>query len=694
MSSSAAKPKKSTTCKPLAKTVSKTTNGKTSLDTFAGERRVIVDRVQPSVDQGMFPIKRVVGDKVVVEADVFADGHDRIMVVLKYRKRGERTWKEKPMEFMMNDRWLAEFTPTEPGFYEYAVSGWIDHFGTWLSGLRKKAESGIDVSIDLLIGADLIEAVAQRTEGSEDSRILRSWVETLRNRDFKEDDRVAMALGQMVIKMMNRYPDRSRETGGDTIYPLLAERERARCGAWYEFFPRSWSGEPGRHGTFEDCERILPEIARMGFNIIYLPPIHPIGRTKRKGRNNSLVCGPDDVGSPWAIGSEHGGHKAVASELGGLEQFKHFLWSASKCGLEVAIDIAFQCSPDHPYVKKHPEWFTWRSDGTVQYAENPPKKYEDVLPFNFETETWPALWEELKSVFMFWIEQGVKIFRVDNPHTKPMDFWRWCIMEIKQEHPDTIFLAEAFTRPKIKYRLAKAGFTQGYTYFAWRNSREELMDYVTELTTTQVKEIFWPNFWPNTPDILTEVLQYGGRQAHIIRLVLAATLSSNYGIYGPAFELCLQEPFPDKEEYNHNEKYELKNWNWDAPGNLKDIIALINKIRRENPALQRTNNISFVETDNPQLLAYLKSTPDYSNNVLVVVNLDPYNGHAGWLTFPLHMIEMYDDRPFLVNDMLQEANYMWQGARNYIQLEQEALPAHIFRVFRKQRRESDFDYWL
>jgi starch synthase (maltosyl-transferring) len=439
---------------------------------------------------------------------------------------------------------------------------------------------------------------------------------------------------------------------------------------------------------------LLPEIARLGFDVIYLPPIHPIGTTKRKGKNNSPVAEAGDVGSPWAIGSEHGGHKAVAPELGTLEDFERFVSRARDNGLEVAIDIAFQASPDHPYVKEHPEWFRWRPDGTVQYAENPPKKYQDVLPFHFETEDWPALWEELKSVVLFWIERGVRVFRVDNPHTKPIRFWEWLIAEIKRDYPDVIFLSEAFTRPKVMRRLAKAGFTQSYTYFTWRNTKQEIIDYLTELTGTESREFFRPNFWPNTPDILSEFLQYGGRPAFIMRLILAATLSSNYGVYGAAYELCANEAVPGKEEYLNSEKYELKRWEPNQPGNLRNLIARVNRIRRENPALQTTWNLKFYETDNEHILFYGKATDDHSNLLLIAVNLDPFHPHSGYVQTPLAEFGIDPKQPYLAHDLLSDDKYIWQGARNFVSLDPQSMPAHIFRIHRRMRREADFDYFM
>jgi starch synthase (maltosyl-transferring) len=493
---------------------------------------------------------------------------------------------------------------------------------------------------------------------------------------------------------MNQYPDKKFAVSHPKELHAWVDRGKALFSTWYELFPRSCSKDPNRHGTFEDCERLLPEIATMGFDILYLPPLHPIGRVNRKGRNNVLENNPDDVGSPWAIGSKEGGHKAVHPQLGALGDFERLIVKAKDHGIEVAMDLAFQCSPDHPYMKEHPEWFRWRPDGTVQFAENPPKRYEDIIPLNFETEKWQELWEELKSIVLFWIEKGVRIFRVDNPHTKPFSFWEWLIKEIKEKYPDVIFLSEAFTRPTVMYRLAKLGFTQSYTYFSWRNTKRELMEYLTELSKTEGREYFRPNFWPNTPDILPEYLQYGGRPAFMIRLVLAATLSSSYGIYGPAFELCINEALSGKEEYLHSEKYEIKHWDRESPGHLRDFIARVNRIRKENVALQTTWNLRFYEVDNDALLFYGKATHDLSNIILMVVNLDPFHTQNGWVRVPIEELGLDAHQPYLVHDLLSDDKYIWQGETNYVELNPQVLPANIFRVRKRLKRETDFDYFV
>jgi starch synthase (maltosyl-transferring) len=657
-----------------------------------GRNRVVIENVKPEIDAGRFPIKRVVGEKVVVLADIFADGHDSVAARLLFKKQSDTGWRGVPMKFLENDRWQGQFTVEELGIYLYTLMGWVDHFQTWRKDIKKKFDASQDIKVDLLIGVALIEATAQRASG-EDAKALMEFAETIKNEN-DDAEALAVALSRELLALMEKYPDNKFATRYEKELAVTVDRERALFSTWYECFPRSCSPTPGKHGTFKDCEALLPEIARMGFDILYLPPIHPIGKTNRKGKNNSPEARPDDIGSPWAIGSEEGGHKAIHSQLGTIEDFRYLVRKAKEHGLEIALDLAYQCTPDHPYVKAHPEWFKKRPDGTTQYAENPPKKYQDIFPLNFETEDWEALWEELKSVVLYWIEQGVRIFRVDNPHTKAFPFWEWAIREIKRDYPEVIFLSEAFTRPKVMYRLAKIGFTQSYTYFTWRNTKWEFMQYLTELTQTEVREFFRPNFWPNTPDILPEHLQYGGRPAFMMRLVLAATLSSSYGIYGPAFELCVSEAMPGKEEYLNSEKYELKHWDWNQPGNLRDFIARVNTIRKENPALQTTWNLKFYEADNDNLLFYGKATEDLSNIILVVVNLEPFHTHAGWLKVPIWEFGIAPNQAYLVHDLLSDDKYIWQGERNYVTLNPKILPAQVFRLRRRLKREGDFDYYM
>jgi len=478
-------------------------------------------------------------------------------------------------------------------------------------------------------------------------------------------------------------------------YPLVVDPERARFSAWYELFPRSASSTPGAHGTFHDVEARLPYVAELGFDVLYFPPIHPIGREKRKGKNNSLAPSAEDVGSPWAIGAAEGGHKSLHPELGTLEDFRRLVARAREFGIEIALDIAFQCAPDHPYVKEHPEWFRWRPDGTVQYAENPPKKYQDIYPFNFETDDWRALWEELASVFEFWMAEGVRIFRVDNPHTKPFAFWEWAIARLKRQHPEAIFLAEAFTRPKVMHRLAKLGYTQSYTYFAWRNTKWELTEYFTELARGPGREYFRPNVWPNTPDILTEHLQFGGRPAFMARLVLAATLAASYGIYGPAFELLESKPRdPGGEEYLDSEKYQIRAWDLAREDSLRGFIARVNEARRDNPALQSDASLAFFPVDNEHIICYAKATPDLENVVVTVVNVDPYHTQSGWVELDLAALGVDERSPYQMHELLTGARYLWHGARNFVSLDVTRSPAQIFRLRRKVRTERDFDYFL
>ena len=658
-----------------------------------GRRRVVIESVTPEVDGGRFPAKRVVGDLVRVEADVFADGHDAILAALLYRHESASQWQEVPMQPMVNDRWFGEFRVSQLGRYHYTILGWVDHFETWRRDLLKRIDAGNDTNIDYLIGAELVEAAALRAREPE-AEWLRQRADLLRSTQDRAQQR-SWASDPVLHETMHRYPDRSLASRFERELVLVVDPVRARFSSWYEFFPRSASLEPGRHGTFADCEARLPYIAGMGFDVVYLPPIHPIGKTFRKGKNNATTAEPDDVGSPWAIGSEEGGHKAVNPRLGTLEDFRRFVKRAADFGMQVALDIAFQVSPDHPYAKEHQEWFRKRPDGTIQYAENPPKKYQDIYPFDFETPAWRELWQELKSIFDFWIEQGVRIFRVDNPHTKPFPFWEWVIGEIKSKHPDVLFLSEAFTRPKIMYRLAKLGFSQSYTYFPWRNTKYELTSYLTELTQTPVREFFRANQWPNTPDILTEFLQLGTRSVFMIRLLLAATLGANYGIYGPAFELMESRPLRrGSEEYLDSEKYQIRSWDWERPGCLADFIGLINRIRRENPALQTDRTLRFHPVDNDQLICYSKESEDGSNLLLMVVNLDPHYRQSGFVDLPLDQLKIDESRPYELSDLLTGARYMWSGRRNYVELNPASLPGHIFLLRRHLRAETDFEYFL
>jgi starch synthase (maltosyl-transferring) len=661
-----------------------------------GRNRVIIEGVTPEIDCGRFPIKRIIGDEVVVEANILTDGHDAISAALLYRSRNDPKWTEVPMVAKGNDRWQASFKVQELGRYCYTVQGWVDHFKTWARDLAKRVNAGQNVAVDLQIGAKMVEEAglqpAEQSASRTDAKWLETYAETL---NTGGDEAARHALSPELARLMAAHASRGYVTTYEKELEVVVDRERARFGAWYELFPRSCASEPGKHGTFKDVEARLPYVASMGFDILYMPPIHPIGTSFRKGKNNTTVIEEGDPGSPWAIGSAEGGHKSIHAELGTLEDFRHLLETAKQYGIELALDIAFQCSPDHPYVKEHPEWFRQRPDGTIQYAENPPKKYQDIYPFDFETPAWRELWEELKSVFQFWIEQGVRIFRVDNPHTKPFPFWEWLIGEIKKDTPEAIFLAEAFTRPKALYGLAKRGFTQSYNYFPWRNTKWELTQYFTELTQTEVREYTGPNLWPNTPDILPEFLQFGGRPAFMTRFVLAATLGPSYGIYGPAFELADNTPVaPGREEYLNSEKYEIKSWDIDSPTSLRGLISKVNQIRHENPAFHVNHDLRFHEVDNEQIIAFSKSSLDGSNQVLVVVNLDPHFKQAGFITLPLEDLILDPRQPYQAHDLLTDARYLWQGTRNYVELNPQTVPAHIFVIRRKIRTEHDFDYYL
>ncbi len=658
-----------------------------------GRKRVVIESVTPEIDAGRFPIKRIAGDTVRVEADVFADGHDHVTARLLYRPQALSSWTAVPMQPLGNDRWHGEFPVASVGEYFYTIAGWIDHFDTWRSDLEKRIAAGQDIRVDLLIGAQLVEQAAARADG-EDAPALQRWAALLRETGVIPAAQTA-ALDPDLAATMARYPDPFMESRYDRELRVTVDREKARCSAWYEMFPRSAALEPGRHGTFRDCEAHLDYVARLGFDVLYLPPIHPIGLSFRKGKNNSPTAEPGDTGSPWAIGAKEGGHTAIHPQLGTLADFRGLVERAASKGIELALDIAFQCSPDHPWVTEHPQWFKKRPDGTIQYAENPPKKYQDIYPMDFESSDWRALWDALLGVFRFWIDQRVRIFRVDNPHTKAFPFWEWLIAEIKRDFPDVLFLAEAFTRPRVMQRLAKLGFSQSYTYFTWRNTKQELTDYFTELTQTQVREYMRPNLWPNTPDILHETLQLGGRPAFLARIVLAATLGPNYGIYGPAYELGENKPLrPGSEEYLNSEKYEIRHWNLDAPHSIDSTIATINRARRENPALRTTYNLFFHPTDNPYLIAYSKSSIDGGNIVLTVVNLDSFHTQSTWIYLDLDRLRLRPDESFQVLDHLTGMTYLWQGSRNYVELSPAKIPAHIFRILRKVRSERDFDYYL
>lgn len=658
-----------------------------------GRQRAMIEGVSPEVDCGRFAAKRITGDLVHVEADIFVDGHDSISAVVLYRHEDENTWQESPFRPLVNDRWASEFPVTRVGRYRYTVHAWIDRFETWRRDLLKRIQADQDSPIDYQIGVSLVTAASNRSTGETAAWLMQAAELLDSNHDIVR--KRAIATGEQLKTAMAQSPDRSMASYLDRELEIVVDPPHARFSAWYEFFPRSTAPQPGAHGTLKDALKRLDYAAELGFDVVYLPPVHPIGTQFRKGKNNSIVAAEADVGSPWAIGAAEGGHKSVHPGLGTLDDFRSFVNHASELGIRTALDVAFQVSPDHPYVAAHEEWFIKRPDGSIQYAENPPKKYQDIYPFDFESSAWRELWDELKSVFDFWIDQGVSIFRVDNPHTKSFAFWEWTISGIKKRHPETLFLAEAFTRPKIMYRLAKLGFSQSYTYFPWRNTKADITSYLTELTTPPVREFFRPSQWPNTPDILTEFLQTGGRAGFLIRFILAATLGANYGIYGPAFELLQSRPVrAGSEEYLDSEKYQIRDWDPNSTDSLRDVIALVNRIRRENPALQNDWTLNFHHIANEQLIAYTKQSLDESNLILIIVNLDPHYKQSGFVDLPLERLKIDPSRSFQAHDLLTGARYLWTGPRNYVELDPAIIPAHIFAIRRHVRTEVDFDYFL
>ncbi|HZR08657.1 MAG TPA: alpha-1,4-glucan--maltose-1-phosphate maltosyltransferase [Myxococcales bacterium] len=661
------------------------------------ERRgsTVIENVQPQLDCGRYPVKRVAGGPVRVTADIFKEGHDDLSAVVRWRRLNPDPTepREQPMRFLGNDVWEAELPLASSGLYAFTVEAWPDSFRTWVHELQRKLEVGRDVSSELLEGAALLDGAAARAEAAgarADAESLRKGQRALLSGPAPATLLAAVDPG--LVAAASRHADRAVASRMDRELRVFAERERAVFSAWYEFFPRSASGDPKRHGTFRDAEKWLPYIAGLGFDVVYLPPIHPIGKTARKGKNNSLAAAADDVGSPWAIGSPEGGHKAIHPQLGTLDDFRHFVASAKDFGMEVALDIAFQCSPDHPYVKEHPEWFQRRPDGTIKTAENPPKRYEDIVNFDWMGPAREALWAELRSVFLHWMAQGVKIFRVDNPHTKPLPFWEWVIAEVHARDPEVIFLAEAFTRPKVMKALARSGFNQSYTYFTWRNFKQEIEEYLTELTQGPPADFMIGNLWPNTPDILPEHLQQGGRPAFLIRAALAATLSSSWGIYS-GFELCENRALPGREEYLDSEKYQLIARDLEREGGIKEWIAALNAARREHRALQAYRNLRFHRADSDRVLFYSKATEDRSSLVLAAVSLDPYASQEAILHVPLDRLGIPEDETYQVHDVLSGERALWQGSTALVRLTPEK-PASLWSVLRFRRSEQGFDYYF
>lgn len=641
-------------------------------------RPIIIQNVQPVIDNGRYPIKREVGDWLEVWADAFTDGHVKMAAVLKVRQAGTRNWAETRMELHNPglDRWVGRARLTRNGRAAYTIEAWVDPFETWRDELSKKSDAGQDVSLELIEGRAIVESARTRAKGDDRKtlEILLAGFDAAANAKARAE----MMFAGDLRELMARGSDRSRSVEYKTL-EITVDRVQARFAAWYEMFHRSQGTNPGRSATFADCERRLPEIRDMGFDVIYFVPIHPIGRTNRKGPNNTLHAGPNDPGSPYAIGGKEGGHCDVHPDLGSLDDFRHFIVRAREMGMDVALDFAIQCAPDHPWISEHPEWFNFRPDGTIKYAENPPKKYQDIVNVDFHCAERDSLWAALRDVVAFWADQGVRIFRVDNPHTKPVAFWEWLIHDIQAKHPDVLFLAEAFTRPAMLKMLAKAGFSQSYSYFTWRNTKQELTEYLTELTQTEVTEYLRPNFFPNTPDILPPFLQTGGRPAFMIRFVLAATLSSVYGIYN-GFELCENGAIPGREEYNNSEKYDYKIWDWNRPGNIKDFISRINWIRRENPALHEFESLRFFTANDNDILFYGKMTADRDNMIFVAVNLSPFDARETDIEFPLGEMGMGPDDSFEAEELLSGERHFWKGAWQHIRLDPHGNPAAIYRI--------------
>ncbi|MEP2935324.1 MAG: alpha-1,4-glucan--maltose-1-phosphate maltosyltransferase [Gilvibacter sp.] len=641
------------------------------------QSRVIIEQISPFIDGGIHAVKTVVGEQISVAATVITDGHDVIASSLLYKHENERVFKEVRMQSGMNDSWHASFTTSKQGKYEYKIEAWVDYALNWQHGLSRKLEDGQTVTSELLEGVTYLTPLLNESKAAQ-KKYLTTLIDSFKNPKLY-NEAVKKAVSAELHQIFIDSPAKLLKNES-AILPLYCDRTKARFSTWYEFFPRSASKKEGTHGTFKDCEALLPRISDMGFDVLYFPPVHPIGEVNRKGKNNSTTAASGDVGSPWGIGSAKGGHKEIHPELGSLEDFKSLVKKAKDQGIEIAMDFALQAAPDHPWVKSNPAWFKWRPDGSVQYAENPPKKYQDILPIYFESEDWKNLWDEMLATALFWIEEcGINIFRVDNPHTKPFMFWGWLIAEVKKKHPDVLFLSEAFTRPAIMHQLAKRGFTQSYTYYTWRNSKQELIEYVEELTKTDQRYFFRPNFWPNTPDINPWALQSGNEAIHLQRYFMAATLSSNTGIYGPVFEFMQGDALPGKEEYMDSEKYEVRHWDWEAKNKVTTLITRINQARRDHASLQQTNNIEFLEVENEHLLAFYKYDDQGSCETLMVVNLDPHYTQNGWVKLPLDKMGVTAGHQIRVRDVITDSSYLWDKEWNFIELH-PALPFHLFKI--------------
>lgn len=641
------------------------------------QTRIIIENIKPQLDGGKFQIKRIVGQFVTVTTDVFSDGHDVVECCVNYKHESEKKWSEVRLIPVNNDEWTASFKVEKQGVYTYFIEGWVDYALNWQHGTERKINDNQFVKSELLEGAEYCEAFLKNVS-KEEKIFLNKAIKAFQN-EKEYNDAIQIALSNDLHQIFKKYPTRTLANTSHELQ-VYVDRKKALFSTWYEFFPRSASSIPGKHGTFKDCEILLPRVTEMGFDTLYFPPIHPIGEVNRKGKNNDTNAEIGDVGSPWGIGSKHGGHKATHPDLGSIDDFKSLVKKAKALGIEVAMDYALQAAPDHPYVNDFPQWFKWRPDGTVQYAENPPKKYQDIQPIYFESNDWKNLWKELLDIALFWIEEcDIKIFRVDNPHTKPFYFWGWLISEIKRKHPDVLFLAEAFTRPKIMHELAKQGFTQSYSYFTWRNSKAELIEYVEELTKTDQKEFFRANFWPNTPDINPYALQSGNESVYLHKYFLAATLSSNVGIYGPVYEYLVHAAMPGKEEYHNSEKYEIYHWDWNIRNKMTMIISRINKIRNEHQSLQQTTNIQFCNTDSDQVLAYYKFDDEKIDETFMICSIDPYYNKQVWVQLPIKSLGVQNGQPIKVTDLITGNSYIWDKEWNFVELH-PALPFHLFKI--------------
>ncbi len=640
------------------------------------QSRIVIENIAPQINGGAVFIKRVVNELVNVTADVLIDGHDILQASVMYKHQNEKKWTEVRMQSTGNDAYAASFSTPKQGFYSYKVEGWVDYMLNWQHGIERKIEDYQHVNSELLEGAELLEGLLKNLK-KKDKEYVRHLIRIFKSKD-DYNEAIKEATSNKLKSIFIDNPEKIIIESSEE-FKVYVDREKARFSTWYEFFPRSSSKTAGKHGTFKDCHRLLPRVAKMGFDTLYFPPIHPIGEVNRKGKNNTTIAQEGDVGSTWGIGSKHGGHKDIHPELGTKEDFIELVNAAKALGIEIAMDYALQAAPDHPWVKDHPDWFKWRPDGTVQYAENPPKKYQDILPIYWESKDFKNLWKECLDTLLYWIDCGIRVFRVDNPHTKPYYFWGWVIAEVKKKYPDVLFLSEAFTKPKVMQQLAKQGFTQSYTYFTWRESKQELSEYVNELTKTDLKEYMRPNFWPNTPDINPFHLQGASVSKYIQRYALAATLSSNIGIYGPVFEQQIDTPIAGKEEYYMSEKFQLCHYDWSLENKLTTLISSINRIRKENTSLQQTNNIEFLDTQNDHLIAFYKWDDSKTNETLIVINLDDKHTQIGSVQLPMQQLEIHHGHKVEVTDLITKNSYNWYNEWNYVELHSD-LPFHIFRI--------------